>query len=897
MAASYTFSFRTLKAKATFLSAFVLCLLSNAFKAQTTYTTTSTNPWSTQVWSPAGTPGPADNVVINHNITGNVAISVSNLTVNPGNTLTLGASNFTVTGTTTISGGSITDNTLGGTDSYIGPVIINAGTIQTTTATAQIYEFSSGIAVNGSGTLNLSAATQSLFKINDQSINGNSASIQLGATTIASDIVLTNNVATANGLVVLGNLNGQNAISKLVNGPNALLQYRGTAVPFATAGSLDAATNVNTVNYSFNGAQGVLGTTYSTLILSTGGTKTANASNLVVQSQLTVNPSITLLLSSGNFTLNGALTLNGTLTDNNASGVNIFNTSVTINSGGTLSSSAVAANFEFHDGINAIGNLSLAAVSVTAFKTNNQTISGSNAIIQMGAVTLANDIIITNNIATANGLILSGNLDGQNAGSAFINGTNALLQYRGIAVPFSTAGTLDANTNANTVNYSGAAQGVLGTNYRTLIIGGSATKTANATGLNVNTALTVNAGIGFTLGSGSLTLNGIATIAGTTTLTSGDFTLNGALTLNGTLTDNNAGGVNIFNTAVTINLGATLSSTAATSHSFEFHNGINAIGTLNLAASSVSTFKTNNQSITGTSGTIQLGSMLMDADIVVTNNVSAANGLVVKGNLDGANSVSEFINAANRLFNYQGIQEPMLTSGSFTVDANPNTVRYSGATQTIANAVYHTIEITAAGTKNMSDLTVNGNYIHTFGTIVSTGTLAFETALAANMQNVGTHTFQEIVVNKPGSTLTLTTGGFTVNNLTVATGSLVFGAAPARTVTVNNNLAGAGNLNMGSSTHILTLIGADNVIGTLTTDGNLSRVNYNRSGDQTIFSSQNYRGLTVGATGLKVLSGMVSVLGNLNMGGAAGCLISLGNNNLKIAAGANVSTAAVGGKG
>ncbi|MFN5319739.1 MAG: beta strand repeat-containing protein [Bacteroidia bacterium] len=684
---------------------------------------------------------------------------------------------------------------------------------------------------------------------------------------------MTNAVTTANGLVILDTLNGVDVASKLINSTNAMLQYRGVAVPFFGAGSLDAATNINTVNYS-GAAQGLLGTTYRTLLISGSSTKTANGSNCIVQDQLTINAGLNLTLTNGNFTLNGALTLNGTLTDNNAAGTNIFNTPVTINLGATLSSTAaVAANFEFANGITANGTLNIAAAATSLFRTNNQNISGTGATISLGNVTVGSGITLTNNVTTAGGLILKGNLNGTDAGSVLVNGANALLQYQGTATPFATAGSLDAATNANTVNYSlNGAQGVLGTTYRTLIVSAGNTKTVNASDLTVQTQLTINTFI-------------------TLLLTSGNFTLNGALTLNGILTDNNAAGTNIFNTPVTINSAATLSSSAVAAN-FEFHNGITATGTLNLATASVSTFKTTNQIIGGTSATVQLGAVIIDSDIELTNDVNNANGLVIKGNLDGANTISEFINASGRLLNYQGVQKPMLTSGLFTVDINPNTVRYSGATQTIADVSYFNLEITAAGTKNISDVRINGNYSLTAGTIVSTGVMNFEGALAATMQNNGAPTYQEVLINKPGSTLTLTStaaANFTVNNLTVAAGSLVFGNAFVRSITVNGTLSGAGALDMSGSTHTLTLLGLDNVIGSLITDANLSRVNYNRSGDQNVFASQNYRGLTVAGTGLKVLGGQVRVNSNLNMGGAAGCLISLGNNDLKISSGATLT--------
>ena len=54
-----------MKLKIHFLLTIVVALIfANTMIAQTTYSATASGNWSTMTWSPAGTPGPSDNVII-----------------------------------------------------------------------------------------------------------------------------------------------------------------------------------------------------------------------------------------------------------------------------------------------------------------------------------------------------------------------------------------------------------------------------------------------------------------------------------------------------------------------------------------------------------------------------------------------------------------------------------------------------------------------------------------------------------------------------------------------------------------------------------------------------------------------------------------------------------------
>jgi hypothetical protein len=94
------------------LVAFLVVAVAAVAGAQTTYTSTASGNWSTMTWSPSGTPGASDNVVIadGHTVTINQNVSIANLTVGGGTsgTLTFEATTarvVTVSGNVTVAAG------------------------------------------------------------------------------------------------------------------------------------------------------------------------------------------------------------------------------------------------------------------------------------------------------------------------------------------------------------------------------------------------------------------------------------------------------------------------------------------------------------------------------------------------------------------------------------------------------------------------------------------------------------------------------------------------------------------------------------------------------------------------------------------------------------------------
>ena len=100
-------------------------------------------------------------------------------------------------------------------------------------------------------------------------------------------------------------------------------------------------------------------------------------------------------------------------------------------------------------------------------------------------------------------------------------------------------------------------------------------------------------------------------------------------------------------------------------------------------------------------------------------------------------------------------------------------------------------------------------------------------------------------------------------NLTINTvgDSLCIGGAIQKTLTVKGNLSGTGQINMTGSTHILELDGSTNAISSLLTDANKSTVLYNGAGNQTVFSSPNYKNVSIAGVGTKSLQG-ISIVSN-----------------------------------
>jgi uncharacterized repeat protein (TIGR01451 family) len=101
------------------------------------------------------------------------------------------------------------------------------------------------------------------------------------------------------------------------------------------------------------------------------------------------------------------------------------------------------------------------------------------------------------------------------------------------------------------------------------------------------------------------------------------------------------------------------------------------------------------------------GNVTIQSGIAVTNN-----GVVtIQNSLDGADGTASFINGTGATLSVAG---NLMTTGTLNAAATGNTVTYNGLNQTVFNATYHHLVLTAAspGAKTMPifPLTVNGDF-------------------------------------------------------------------------------------------------------------------------------------------------------------------------------------------
>lgn len=589
------------------------------------------------------------------------------------------------------------------------------------------------------------------------------------------------------------------------------------------------------------------------------GNVTANQT--VTCASLTINSGRTLTITSFSFTVEETTIVNGTLTDNNNSGTNIFKGLVTVNLGGVFNNTN-SPSYVFRGGITNFGTFALTSNTTVVFSTNSQTIAGSSAVSIANPISIVGDIVVTNENTTS--LTLSGLINGTTSGATLKNAENSLLILMNGTGPMMTNGSVDFAAVGNTVRYgTGSAQSIKGATYHHLELnGGSNTKTlGGATTVNGN--LTVNTGITFQLANQSLTILGSTTVFGT-------------------IQDNNILGTNVFG-PITVNNGGSFNTSTA-NPPIVFRGNIENNGTFTTGSGNI-TFSTNSLTLSGSNAITLAGIVTVSGAITVTNNSTV--GLTINGNLDGNTVSSRFSNAANAIFNYNGTNQPMNTGGLCDFSQTNNTVNYNGANQTIRNGTYFNIGIGGSGIKNVNEINIAGNFTRTNGALLANGTITFNGSTPATYNSANVQTLGNVIISKPGSSLTLTNNGFTTNNLAINNGALIFGTSTARTVSINGDLSGNGEIDMQNAAHILNVSGSSANIGTFTSNSNICIVNYNRAGDQTIFGTPNYKTVNVSGSGTKTLVGNATVNNTLSLTGSS--FIALANYDLKLATGANLS--------
>jgi hypothetical protein len=371
--------------------------------------------------------------------------------------------------------------------------------------------------------------------------------------------------------------------------------------------------------------------------------------------------------------------------------------------------------------------------------------------------------------------------------------------------------------------------------------------TVDVADVNIN-SLTINASRTLTIGASN----------------TGTFEVLGAVTINGTFNDNSVNGVNRFSGGIINN------------NSFTSASPVDFFGT--------------NQSLSGSGGTFQFSNTLtVVGNITVTNTVSTANGVIILGNLLGAGLAATYRNEG--VTQYRGTLMPFNTGGFLDASPSGNTFRYSlNGAQVIRPTVYHNLNIEAGGDKTFTDLTVNGNFNRTGGTVIqNSGTIKFSGITNSTYTNAATPLWNDVIIEKTGASLTLN-NNFTATTLTIATGTLNMGNT-VRTLTVNSDFAGAGTLDASGANHNIVLRGENNSIANFVTGTNNATVDYNAFAayDQLMFGSPNYKSIIIrNANNIKQLAGHITVAGNLNW--TANTQIELGNFDLTFTPTGNITS-------
>ena len=262
-------------------------------------------------------------------------------------------------------------------------------------------------------------------------------------------------------------------------------------------------TGVTTIETNFNMSGSATATPVITTVggnvdISGTAVMTTGADN-VITGTLTIGTGSTLSMGAFALTVTGVTDITGTISTTSATGTKTFTGAVTVNDGGVwnFATGGPAVSLAAGLTVNGSGTFSSGAGVYTFIDGAAQTLGGTRAI------TITS---VTNNDATGAGLTLED--DGVTI-TTLTQGASSILTIAG-AVP--TITTLNADTNANTVQYTGASQDIKADTYSSLTVNGSGTTNTGTT--IVNGTMTVTSAVS---NSGTLTVT--TALSGGSTLT------------------------------------------------------------------------------------------------------------------------------------------------------------------------------------------------------------------------------------------------------------------------------------------------------------------------------------------------------------------------------------------
>lgn len=409
--------------------------------------------------------------------------------------------------------------------------------------------------------------------------------------------------------------------------------------------------------------------------------------------------------------------------------------------------------------VNVNGTLTMGSTTSNRYRLNVTTTTGTVTI--GGALVLNTGSTLT--IGVGGNVYVTGNFSG--AGSLTFSGAGNLY----LAGNNTSTGTFNRGTGTVTYNGTGA-QTVRGTTYYNLTIN----KTAGTATLSANT--TVNTGT-LTVSQGTLSI-------GTRTLTaSGNVVVNGTISGTGAIT------------------------LSGTNRTIDGTGSITSTGTFTMSTGAKTILSTANLTI---AGRITIGSAF--TAITVTNNGSITSTQTANG-ITAANAASTWVNAANSTLNVAG---PLLTTGTLTANANPNTVNYNGTAgaQTVKATTYYNLTITKPGqTATLAGTTpVNGNLT------ISSGTLAASTyamTIGGNLVNAGVFTGNTGSVTMAGTNASMSGAGtFNFYTLTITGSGVTAATNTVLTIADNLSTSGSGTFTQTSPARLVMSGAAKTISGT-----------------------------------------------------------------------------------
>ena len=510
-----------------------------------------------------------------------VTTTTGDLIINDGITLSVGAFNLTVNGTTTIGGGTsgnLTFASATGTKQFTGLVTVNSGATWNN-AINEAVNFRGGITNNG-GTFTSGTGAYT-FTTNVQELNG-TFSIPTATFSIAS---------TNNGTLTSATLLSVVGVVLTNNG---------------TINSSTSITNTGTLSNSSSGIVNITGGSCSITTLTNAGTVTISGT----ATTSTVPASFT---NSGTININGSgniagMTNSGTI---NMNGTSAITTSITNTGTVNLSSSGVISSFTNSTaGLLNISAAPVPTITLTATAAGN-TVKYSGAAQTVNATTYDNLTLSGTGAKTTTGITV-----------------NNVLSIEGNAtVTVSAAPTYGA---AATIRYHKGAAFTAGAEWPNPFAG-----TGGVIIDSTGTIITTN-GIK-NISGGPLTIN-----AGTTLATGANnlwtLTVAGATTVNGTITLANTG-TKTFTGDVTINSGGIWNETGAAA--MNFAGNLQHDGSTFTALTGVHTFSGTGKTIGGVSA-IAIPSLTISG--TTTNNGTLTVSTTLAGASTFTNSATGTLN-------------------------------------------------------------------------------------------------------------------------------------------------------------------------------------------------------------------------------------------------------------